>query len=531
MDHHLILHTYQCAAPLLFLSNSFVLLTEIAIVKKIRREIVKSFRSLSVLLLMLTLCGVARLQDTSITYFVSVTGSDDNDGLTEATAFRTVTQAWNMIPMGQELTQGVIIDVMPGTYGVEDLPNYWESRYGTEYARISIVGKEDGPVIFPSINMYDTRYVTFSFLEIVSVNGMPFHCEKCDHVSLLGNVIRGDEPGGGVRETVKFNQSQYIVLAGNDISGADDNAIDFVAVQYAAVVKNIIHDAGDWCMYAKGGSAYIAVAENEIYDCGTGGFTAGQGTGFQFMTPPWLQYEAYAVIFNNNIVHDTFGAGVGINGGYDIIVQNNTFYKVGERSHVIEVVYGLRSCDGQIGDEGRERCVEYRDMGGWGNDLPEDGIQAVQIPNKNVYILNNIVYNPSPFQSADQHFTIAPPYDGLLQADSNLGRVVADENLRIQGNVIWNGDSTMFLGVEPNPDYPAGCQDDNPTCNATQLLADNAINTVEPQFKDADKGDFTLLNREALSTLFSDFKAPNLPAWDVPVPAPDPQWFAYPIGQ
>ena len=46
---------------------------------------------------------------------------------------------------------------------------------------------------------------------------------------------------------------------------------------------------------AAGGSAYISVSENEFFDCGTGGFTAGQGTGLEYMVAPWLHYSAYAI--------------------------------------------------------------------------------------------------------------------------------------------------------------------------------------------------------------------------------------------
>lgn len=41
----------------------------------------------------------------------------------------------------------------------------------------------------------------------------------------------------------------------------------------------------------QGGSAYHIVARNTFNNCGTTGFGAGQGTAFQYMVPPWLQYE------------------------------------------------------------------------------------------------------------------------------------------------------------------------------------------------------------------------------------------------
>ena len=56
----------------------------------------------------------------------------------------------------------------------------------------------------------------------------------------------------------------------SNVFGGETNAIDFVAVQHGHLLANRIHHAGDWCAYAKGGSADIRVAGNEIYACGTG---------------------------------------------------------------------------------------------------------------------------------------------------------------------------------------------------------------------------------------------------------------------
>ncbi len=42
-------------------------------------------------------------------------------------------------------------------------------------------------------------------------------------------------------------------------------------------------------------AAYFLVAGNEFSNGGTTAFAAGQGTGFEFMTAPWIQYEAYDI--------------------------------------------------------------------------------------------------------------------------------------------------------------------------------------------------------------------------------------------
>jgi hypothetical protein len=67
----------------------------------------------------------------------------------------------------------------------------------------------------------------------------------------------------------------------------------------------------------------------------------------------------------------------------------------------------------------------------------------------------------------------------------------------------------MPLGVE---DGSEGCQPDNPTCNATQLRAENAINSIEPVFTDPSSNDFT-----PFSDWLSEYIGYAIPdfAWDL----------------
>lgn len=444
-----------------------------------------------------------------------VNGRDEHSGDTPDQALATVSAAWGRIPAGVTLADtGYHIRLLPGTYPPDVLPNYWESRHGTfEYPIIiEAAGGRDSVSLAP-VNIFDAHYLYFINVNFEAESD-PFHCEACDHLLLRGTRIMGAEPETyNTQETVKINQSQHVYIEDSDISGAWDNAVDFVAVQYGHLLNNRIHNAGDWCLYAKGGSAYFHIEGNELYDCGTGGFTAGQGTGFQFMTEPWTQYEAYGIRFVNNRIHDTQGAGVGVQGGYNILIAGNTLYRVGERSHVMEFGFGSRSCDGTPGDEGRERCDQYQAGGGWGNSAVANGVNYVRIPNRNVFVYNNIIYNPPGFHSAYQHFFVPAPYDSPEQAGSSVPVPArADDNLQIRGNLIWNGDAGMPLGIEA--DYPAGCQADNPTCNETQLRADNAINTAEPRMIDPDNGDYRLVDESMVPVQ-------TIPAftWDAPIPA------------
>lgn len=419
-----------------------------------------------------------------------VSGNDSRNGNSEAQAYRSLTAAWNRIPSGN-LSGGFQINILPGTIPESNIPNYWEEKRGSYAAPIIIkaASGKNTAILAGDINMFACNYVYLVDLVIrPNPAGDAFHCEQCNHI-----LIRGSELDGGNRrahETIKINQSQYIYIEESNIHGADDNTIDFVAVQYGHIVRSKIHDAQDWCAYAKGGSAQILIEGNEIYNCGTGGFTAGQGTGLEYMTAPWLHYEAYDLKVVNNIIHDTQGAGLGVNGGYNILLAFNTLYKIGERSHMLEVVFGERSCDGNAA-----ACNSRVNLGAWGPRVVIDS--GSPIGNKNVFVLNNILMNPTGSRSGFQHLAI---YDRRTPAagSSAPSPAIADANLVIKGNLIWNGPTNFPIGVEDNSNACVGG-----TCSASQIISNNSVNTIEPTFRDVLAGDYRPSEGSALATVGS----------------------------
>ncbi len=389
-------------------------------------------------------------------------GRNGNPG-SRGAPLRTVAAAWNRIPARTDLTTPVRIMLRPGTYSARSTPGYWESRWGTTAAPITLQSvRPRRAVLRGDLNLFDVRHLVVRDIA-VDRSGDVFHCERCSHVTLTGVRFTGR---GDAHETVKVNQSDHIDILRSDIAGAYENAIDFVAVQYATIAGNRIHGAEDWCAYAKGGSAYVAVTGNHIFDCGTGGFTAGQGTGVEFMVAPWLRYETYGVTVMNNVIHDTEGAGLGVNGGYNTVMAHNTLYRVGARSHAVEFVHGGRSCDGDTA-----ACAERRALGGWGG-VDVDG---QYIPNRRTAFLNNVIVNPPGAGTRWQHFQlddpVDPPAGSGVPAPSR-----ADEDLVIAGNVISNGGTGMPTGL-------AGDRE-------RQVLRDNRVNEFVPQFADAGNGDF-----------------------------------------
>ena len=184
-------------------------------------------------------------------------GHDGRRGASRAEAVRTLSEAWRQVPVGVALSQGVRINLVAGAYPESVVPNYWENRFGTRAAPI-IVRAADGPGTArrPTVNVFGCRHLVFEGLDISAGGGDVLHFEACTHVLLRNTAVRGTGTIATYavpQEALKMNQCQYVNIENRDISGAWDNAIDFVAVQYGHVVGSRIHRAGDWAMHAKGG--------------------------------------------------------------------------------------------------------------------------------------------------------------------------------------------------------------------------------------------------------------------------------------
>ncbi len=435
-----------------------------------------------------------------VTLWVDPSGGDDSASGSERTdALATLAEAWRRIPRGERLADhGYRILILPGRLGEDAVPGYMEDRLGTTEHPIIIRAAEGaGTVTLASLNIFSVRHLYLIDLRIEATGGDGLHCEQCDHLLLRRSVVRGDDPESWrIGDLVKVNQSRSVFIERSDLSGASDNALDLVAVQYAGIRRNRIHDAMDWCAYAKGGSAYVRVDGNEIFDCGTGGFTAGQGTGFQWMVPPWITYEAVDVRVVNNVVHDTEGAGLGVNGGYGILLAHNTLVRVGSRSHLLEFVAGLRSCDGVPGDAGRGRCAEHLDLGGWGTTRVDDGNEPVRIPNRQVFVIRNLIVNRTDRPVGDQILTVAGPYDGPGQDGSGVPTPTRfDRDLVFLGNVIRSGPETTPLGIGEE----TGCSGAGSSCRPESILAENLINERPVSLRDMAGGDFRLADPAAVT--------------------------------
>jgi hypothetical protein len=438
---------------------------------------------------------------------VSPAGDDEYDGADAGSAarpFRSIQRAWRAVEHGADdlRRHAYRILLQPGEYcgayldresaeqrsgGTPETPLLITSADPANRARIVFHNDVEG-CNRANITIFQADYVylmdfdirldrTWGDVPVDASTGDGFQCERCRHLLLRNMRISGffSESDYSQTETIKLNQSEHVYIEDSEISGGGDNAIDAVAVRHGWWVRNHIHHARDWCLYAKGGSADILIEANLVSDCGTGGILAGQGTTMPFLVAPFLQYEAYHIVVVNNIVRDVRGAGLGANGGFNILFAYNTIVRAGDdenRNQLFEVAPGVRDC--AVGDPSDEQpdpargCRDAIAAGAWGWTRADSG---EFVPNRHVFFLNNLVVNPDTI-SPIRLFRVDAPREP--DADWTGPRPArSDDGLVVQGNIITTGRAAFMLDVDAER-----CGD--ATCNEAQLLADNQINQVAP---------------------------------------------------
>jgi hypothetical protein len=431
-------------------------------------------------------------------FYVSPSGSDTNDGLAPSRPFKTLTTAWGHIPQGSALTgTGYRINFLPGVYPCEpsdnNCQNYVADRLGTEQFPV-ILRAYQGPGTVTLRGGFDFNHMQYlSLIDLKLVGGASnptnnsgnnlLHFASSSHILLHGlKVIGPDCPNDGcnnLQEVLKVNQAEYFDVEESEISGAWHSVVDYFSVQYGRFERNQVSTAGQWCMYIKGGTSYLQVEGNLFHDCQLG-FQAGQSSNLTVMRSPWVQYEAYDIKFVNNVLYNLPGIALSVSGGYNVLMAYNTLYRVGTGRDpgyaLFQVVHGERGCNATSEiPSPLSTCQSLLSAGGWGPNFITTNRPV--LPNKNVFVYNNLIYNPSGSQTQYNHFS----FEGPLNVPAGFVNIpspsVTDQNLVLKGNVIWNGPADQPLGIEEG----TGCQPSNPTCNASQLTLENKINLLLPQ--------------------------------------------------
>lgn len=468
-------------------------------------------------------------------------GNDLNTGTSAASALRTITTAWGRIPSGNTLTStGYRINLMPGAYPCEPGPeadncvNFFSDRTGTSLFPVIVraVGGPGTAYIRGGMDISGVSYIYLIDLDLVGGADLPtnssgnnlLHLAGSDHVLLRGLTLSGpscdNDTCNNLQEVLKVNQTRHLYVEDSTIGGAWHSSVDYMVVQYGHFINSRVHTAGQWCVYVKGGSSYLRFEGNELYGCQLG-FSAGQAANLAVMRSPWLHYEAYDIKFINNVLHDLPGVGLSASGGYNILFAHNTLYNIGTSEigyGLVQMSLGGRNCTAT--DEipnPASVCSSITAAGGWGPDFVTETLDI--IPNRNVFVYNNIFYNPSPSITLYSHFVIGGPVTPPAGVRNIAAPARTDDGLVMKGNIIWNGPADHPLGIE---EVEQGCQASNPTCNANQLKTDNAINTITPQLVAPAAGNFRPLSGGNLYSA-SAYAIPDFSWSDAPAAPAVPQ--------
>jgi hypothetical protein len=439
-------------------------------------------------------------------------------GTTRALAVKTVGFAMAFIPSGAELKNtGFIIMLAPGTYSVDNVPALFQSLWGTaEFPVIFQAADDTGVVIFPSVDVTICRYFYMIGIHLTaSQRDYVANFRACDHILLRNCTFTGSD--STVVDTAefgtKFYQCQHVYLEQCSIARPSGNAVDMYSNQYGHIRNCRIDHYGANAILLRGGTGYFTVEENTIHD-GGGGITLSSvdtTRGLDNMVMPWVHYDAYDVKCFNNIIHHTLEAGFSCSGGYNVLFAHNTLYETGYTNSL--VILGLarraRSVD-------KDLCQQFMDSGAWGTwYLDRADSDAAPIPNKNIFIYNNIFANTGDSVTASSQFTIAGPLTAAAFNAACPRPAQADDNVKIRGNIMWNGGAHKELGITAS----SGCGTTNPSCNQTQLYRDNLINSAEPKFVNAAAGNFHPKPGSIIYTIAKTFPIPDF-AWTGLPPKP-----------
>ncbi len=116
------------------------------------------------LLILIMLFATISLQ-AQVTYYVSLSGNDSNDGLTEARSWRTIAYA---VSSSSPVSSGDTVYIKAGDYGQEDI--FIDKNYSPSDVRISFIGYQNTPGDITGFNFNYGDNVDASLMPLINPN-------------------------------------------------------------------------------------------------------------------------------------------------------------------------------------------------------------------------------------------------------------------------------------------------------------------------------------------------------------------------
>ncbi len=287
-------------------------------------------------------CAISTIMDGFVptrVLHVAADGDDSRDGLTRATAWRSLANSSRLLPGDQ-------VDVEPGTYACG--------------ARINVRATAERPVRIRSadpanpavfdcagsagIAIDSAAYVALDGLEVRNAGGHALHIssgaapftELANHILVTRCHLHD-----ATLACIKGNQAEDVDFIANELdrpesagSSPSGQALDLVAVARARIVANRVHDVPtNVAIQAKGGAIDTLIDGNVIWDVGTA-IHMGGATGPEFFLPRDADYEGLRVVAVNNVIYGAVGVAMSAIGCRDCLMANNTVASTATRQPV-----------------------------------------------------------------------------------------------------------------------------------------------------------------------------------------------------
>ncbi|MGD0733332.1 MAG: right-handed parallel beta-helix repeat-containing protein [Terracidiphilus sp.] len=298
---------------------------------------------------------VAAPYTVSTNYYVdAVNGSDSNNGLSTATAWKTISQAISSLSNGNP-QGGVAVNVAPGTYteslsidgllqGTDDSPGgYVVFRSSTRGAAVLM----QPPTGATNLEIANTHYIIFDGFEVTGIaapgytgDGIEFY--HSDHIMILNNIVH-DVGGAGlggifadyftVQGNIVYNTAGYVggAYATSGIDFYEPVAVDLAPGFHNIVSNNISYHNSE----LNNGSASHTEGHGIMCD----DFTSSQGASNQFTGGVNVVYTPQTLI-ENNLVFGNGGVGINLFSTDDVTVMNNTAFNDGKDPLITSYNFG-----------------------------------------------------------------------------------------------------------------------------------------------------------------------------------------------
>lgn len=371
------------------------------------------------------------------TYYVSGTGNDQNDGLKEGAAFRTLQKAGDLVQAGDT------VYVMNGTY---EQTKYFNSpilniykKNGTSDAPITFTAYPGhDPVIksanFQAIQVMASSYIVIEGLTLVGNNDQITLKYAQEQQANTNNpatnglgIYVGPDNKTGIR-------SHHVVIKDNTISKFPSSGIATSSADYVTIENNLVFET---CFYSPWGANAISLLFNSDVDTNTTDYkmiVRGNVSHSNYTFIPWKDVESGKATEGSGIMID-LGDGAGNDGvAYKgkTLIANNVSYNNGGAG--IQV---FKSSNVDVLNNTTYKNANHPDEAGHGEILINSATK--------VRVENNIMY-------------------AKLNGESFTG---SDKQATTNNNLIYNTTKWAFAGT-------------------------NTITGKDPLFVDAAKGNFAL---------------------------------------